>query len=83
MKKSSTYDKLYLNLQRHFRTFVSPHTIQCDFHQNCYKNSNKTILLEVIQFHCQMQELNMHRNELLPQKGEPEEEFTEQQSLAN
>lgn len=30
-----------------------------------------------------MQELNMQWSELLPQKTEPEEEFTKQQSLAN
>lgn len=30
-----------------------------------------------------MPELNMQRSEPLPQKTEPEEEFTEQQSLAN
>lgn len=30
-----------------------------------------------------MQELNTQQSELLPQTTEPEEEFTEQQSLAN
>lgn len=47
------------------------------------KTSIKQKLLKVIQFHCQRQELNTQQSELLPQKTEPEEEFTEQQSLAN
>lgn len=47
------------------------------------KTSINQKLLKVIQFHCQRQELKTQQSELLPQKTEPEEEFTEQQSLAN
>lgn len=42
------------------------------------KTSIKQKLQKVIQFHCQMQDLNTQWIEHLPQKTGPEEEFTEQ-----